>query len=62
MINPFRLVFDGRPRGKDAVTSTAGAVVGEPTNEGTLFYCARLFMHRQYRRHKLVFWIGCSLC
>ena len=31
----FPLVFDGRPRGKDAVTSSAGAVVGEPTNEGT---------------------------
>ena len=26
-------VFDGRPRSKEAVTSAAGAVVGEPTNE-----------------------------
>ncbi|CAB4015297.1 Transcription initiation factor TFIID subunit 5 [Paramuricea clavata] len=26
-------VFDGRPRSNDAVTSAAGAVVGEPTNE-----------------------------
>ena len=36
----FCSVFDGRPRRKEAVTSAAGAVVGEPTNEGSfyLFY------------------------
>ena len=28
------LVFDGRPRSKEAVTSAAGAVAGEPTNDG----------------------------
>lgn len=30
----FSIVFDGRPRSKEAVTSAAGAVAGEPTNDG----------------------------
>ena len=28
------LVFDGRPRSKEAVAAAAGAVAGEPTNDG----------------------------